>query len=72
MKVMGHLWDVWGIAPGIGTKSGLSRDQVLSPLLADDLLEMTNPHKPKSRLQKYRISDKGRAWLADETKGGSR
>jgi predicted HTH transcriptional regulator len=42
------------------------RDQVLNPLLADGLIEMTIPHKPTSRLQKYRLTDKGRAWLAEE------
>ena len=40
------------------------RDQVLNPLLRDGLLEMTIPEKPNSSLQKYRITDKGRAWLA--------
>jgi len=27
------------------------------------LIEMTIPEKPNSRLQKYRLTDKGRAWL---------
>ena len=40
------------------------RHQVLNPLLADRLIEMTIPDKPTSRLQKYRLTDKGRAWLA--------
>ena len=40
------------------------RDQVLNPLLRDGLLEMTIPEKPNSPLQKYRLTDKGRAWLA--------
>jgi predicted transcriptional regulator len=39
------------------------RHQVLSPLLAEGLVEMSRPEKPTSRLQKYRITDKGRAWL---------
>jgi hypothetical protein len=29
---------------------------------------MSTSDKPTSRLQKYRISDKGLAWLADATK----
>jgi ATP-dependent DNA helicase RecG len=39
------------------------RDKVLKPLLSDGLIEMTIPNKPTSRLQKYRLTDKGRAWL---------
>ncbi|MCL2000407.1 MAG: hypothetical protein FWG74_03150 [Planctomycetes bacterium] len=35
------------------------RDQVINPLLTDALLEMTIPNKPKSRLQKYRLTAKG-------------
>ena len=46
------------------------REQVLNPLLAEGLLEMTIPDRPTSRLQRYRLTDKGRAWLADVTKGG--
>lgn len=32
----------------------------IQPLLADGLLEMTIPDKPNSRLQKYRLTEKGR------------
>jgi ATP-dependent DNA helicase RecG len=32
-------------------------------LLADDLIKMTIPDKPQSRLQRYRLTEKGRAWL---------
>ena len=39
------------------------RNQVFSPLLADGLLEMTIPDKPRSSKQAYRITQKGRAWL---------
>lgn len=39
------------------------RDQVLNPLLADGLVEMTVPDHPTSRLQKYRLTAKGRNWL---------
>ena len=46
------------------------RHQVLNPLLAEGLLEMTIPGKPTSRLQRYRLTDNGRAWLAHVTKGG--
>ena len=44
------------------------RDQVLNPLLADALLEMTTPNKPTSRLQKYRLTAKGRARITKESR----
>lgn len=37
--------------------------------LADGLLEMTIPNAPHSRLQKYRLTQKGRMWLAAHGKG---
>ena len=40
------------------------RDQVLNPLLAEGLLEMTIPDKPTSSKQRYRTTDKGKAQLA--------
>lgn len=39
------------------------RKSYLLPALQSDLLEMTIPDKPQSRLQKYRLTAKGRAWL---------
>ena len=36
----------------------------LNPLIQAELLERTIPDKPTSRLQKYRLTGKGRAWLA--------
>ncbi|ABA89053.1 hypothetical protein Pcar_1812 [Syntrophotalea carbinolica DSM 2380] len=39
------------------------RERYLKPALADGLIEMTLPDKPNSRLQKYRLTAKGRQWL---------
>lgn len=40
------------------------RERYLKPALAESLIEMTIPDKPNSRLQKYRLTDKGRQWVA--------
>ena len=39
------------------------RETYIHPALEDGLIEMTVPDKPTSRLQKYRLTDKGRAAL---------
>ncbi len=39
------------------------RERYLKPALAGGLIEMTIPDKPNSRLQKYRLTDKGRQWF---------
>jgi len=38
----------------------------IHPLVADGLLEMTIPEKPNSRLQKYRLTGKGRSRLSQK------
>lgn len=48
------------------------RNQVLKPLLEEDLLEMTIPDKPKSSKQRYRLTSKGRAVLDEVEKEGGR
>lgn len=45
------------------------RDRYLKPALADGLVEMTIPDKPNSRLQQYRLTDKGRQWLQQRDDG---
>jgi ATP-dependent DNA helicase RecG len=59
--------------PELMTPSGLKnktrfRDQVVAPLLKAGLLEMTIPDKPRSSKQQYRITDIGRAALANAKK----
>ncbi|MCX6992866.1 MAG: putative DNA binding domain-containing protein [Kiritimatiellaeota bacterium] len=44
------------------------RDQVLKPLIANGLVEMTIPDKPTSRFQKYRLTEKGQALLKSVNK----
>jgi Fic family protein len=39
------------------------RARYLTPALGEGLIEMTLPEKPNSRLQKYRLTVKGRRWL---------
>jgi hypothetical protein len=46
------------------------RDNYLHPALDSELIEMTIPEKPSSRLQKYRLTPKGRAFLTKEAAGG--
>lgn len=40
------------------------RERYIKPALAEGLIEMTIPDKPNSRLQKYRLTEKGLQWLA--------
>jgi ATP-dependent DNA helicase RecG len=47
------------------------RNQVLKPMLADGLLEMTVPDKPTSSKQRYRTTEKGRAVLIATGEGAA-
>jgi len=42
------------------------REHYQQTSLAAGLLEMTIPEKPNSRLQKYRLTEKGRSWLSQK------
>lgn len=48
------------------------RRRYLAPALDDGLIEMTLPEKPNSRLQKYRLTEKGRQWLVQHRGVGNR
>ncbi|MDO9576829.1 MAG: hypothetical protein Q7J16_03010 [Candidatus Cloacimonadales bacterium] len=41
------------------------RDQVINPLIEEQLIEMTIPDKPRSKNQKYRLTEKGKRVLRD-------
>lgn len=45
------------------------RERYLKPALKDGLIEMTIPGKPNSRLQRYRLTDKGKLWLNQREEG---
>ena len=40
------------------------RETYIAPALSDGLIQYTIPGKPNSRLQKYRLTEKGRALAA--------
>ena len=46
-------------------------NKVVRRLVADRLIEYTLPDRPRSRLQKYRLTDQGRAAVAASTRGGA-
>jgi len=47
------------------------RERYLAPALTEGFIELTIPDKPNSRMQKYRLTDKGHALLAKIRKGGA-
>ena len=51
-------------------KLGLSdreyfRKALLQPAIEEGVVELTIPDKPRSRLQSYRLTNKGKAWLKE-------
>jgi DNA-binding PadR family transcriptional regulator len=55
---------------GYGTRTGNFKRN-LAKLIEHKFLEMTIPDKPQSRLQKYRLTEKGKQWLAATARAGS-
>jgi ATP-dependent DNA helicase RecG len=61
------------ISIGLGQKEISGHlNQVIRMLLADQTLEYTVPDRPASRLQQYRLTEKGRALLATSRQGKTR
>lgn len=56
------------MAPSGRTNRTKFREQVLAPLLAAGLVEMTLPDKPRSPKQQYQITEAGRVAIADARK----
>jgi ATP-dependent DNA helicase RecG len=63
------IWTVEGEMRGKEIQAALRlkdrthfRDTYLMPALSRGLLEMTVPDSPRSRMQKYRLTERGRAW----------
>ena len=48
----------------LGTKTGAFK-RSMKNLLEQGCIAYTIPNKPTSRLQKYRLTDRGRAWLQE-------
>jgi len=56
-----------GLQAALGLQDRKSfRERYLRPALGAGLIEMTIPDKPKSRLQHYRLTDRGRQWLLEQ------
>jgi ATP-dependent DNA helicase RecG len=44
-------------------------NQAIRRMLREGILERTMPDKPQSRLQKYRMTEKGRQWFLEHSVG---
>jgi hypothetical protein len=54
----------WAIREALGLKDRTHvRNTYIVPALEAELIEYTIPEKPNSRLQKYRLTDRGKEWV---------
>ena len=72
VEVLLRLLDSCGALSNTEIRKGLGLkdrkhvgERYLEPALVDGLVELTIPDKPRSSLQKYRLTEKGRAWFAE-------
>jgi len=68
VRLLGHAGELSNaeIRARLGLKDRTHlRERYLDPALAENVVEPTIPEKPSSRLQRYRLTDKGRARLAE-------
>ncbi|MBI5527014.1 MAG: transcriptional regulator, partial [Deltaproteobacteria bacterium] len=62
-----------GLMDSLGRKNRTKfRERFIQPLLDSGLLEMTVPDRPNSRLQKYRLTEKGRERVGQAEQGRKR
>ncbi|MEA1048781.1 hypothetical protein U5801_02955 [Lamprobacter modestohalophilus] len=60
-----------GLQAALGLQDRQSfRERYLQPALTAGLIETTISDKPKSRLQQYRLTGRGRQWLLEQGFGG--
>ncbi|HUS76995.1 MAG TPA: hypothetical protein VMY43_13465 [Methanothrix sp.] len=72
VEVLLRLLDSCGALSNTEIRNGLGLkdrkhvgERYLEPALVEGLVELTIPDKPKSCLQKYRLTEKGSIWLAE-------
>jgi len=70
VEVLLRLLDSCGALSNAEVRKGLGLkdrkhvgERYLEPALAEGLVELTIPDKPRSRLQKYRLTEKGKALI---------
>lgn len=60
------------ISKRLGQKTVTGRlNRIIRQLLADEYIEYTVPEKPKSRIQQYRLTKKGKERLGRDTRNRS-
>ncbi|TWI75422.1 Fic family protein [Desulfobotulus alkaliphilus] len=67
LRALGHEMGREALQKSLGLQDRKSfRERYLKPALRDGLIEMTLPHKPSSRMQQYRLTEKGQQWRRED------